>query len=142
VKILLAMATTWNVDAIQADVPNAYVQADLESKCDLYMEVPSGIRISRDILLESSLDRGDNIVLKLEKSLYGLKQVGRLWGQYFSGKLEAAGYTRYVMDMCLYFKHYKRLRETLLAITGRIWLELYSPSSFKTIIAREEAGVP
>lgn len=52
VKVLLTIAVTWGVEAIQADVPNAYVQAELESKYDLFMEIPSGMRVSKEMLLD------------------------------------------------------------------------------------------
>jgi hypothetical protein len=40
IKLLLVIAATWNVDAIHADAPNAYVQAELDDDYDLYMEMP------------------------------------------------------------------------------------------------------
>jgi hypothetical protein len=78
IKLLMAIAVTWNVDAIHADAPNAYVQAELGEDYDLYMELPMGMRLTREMLIDSKVDRGDVVVLKLRKSLYELKQAGRL----------------------------------------------------------------
>ncbi len=88
IKLLLAIAATWNVDAIHADAPNAYVQAELGDDYDIYMELPRGMRLTREILIDSKVDQGDDVVLKLRKSLYGLKQAGRLWSEFLSKKLE------------------------------------------------------
>jgi hypothetical protein len=107
IKLLLAIAATWNVDAIHADAPNAYVQAELGDDYDLYMELPRGMRLTREMLIDSKVDRGDDVVLKRRKSLYELKQGGRLWGEVLNEKLEGAGFTRCVTDMCLYHKWMK-----------------------------------
>jgi hypothetical protein len=83
---------------------------------NLHMELPKGMKITRDMLLDSNLKRNDDIVLQLLKSLYGLKQAGRLWGIYLSGKLDKIGFIRCVTDMCLY---YKRVGEDIILI-GRL----------------------
>lgn len=44
-------------------------------------------------------------MLRLAKSLYGLKQAGRLWSQLLHNHLLAACFTQAISDMCLYFKH-------------------------------------
>ncbi len=53
----------------QVDFIMAYPQAPI--KCDMYMELPQGIRVSE----------GDSkdYVLKLLKNIYGQKQAGRMW---------------------------------------------------------------
>ena len=43
------------------------------------------------------------LVLKLRKSLYGLKQAGRLWSQLLHTHLVEAGFTQCISDMCLYW---------------------------------------
>ena len=42
--------------------------------------------------------------MELRRSLYGLKQAGRLWRQMLHARLSDAGYVRCVSDMCLYHK--------------------------------------
>jgi hypothetical protein len=44
-------------------------------------------------------------VLKLQRSLYGLKQAGRLWNNLLHAQLTGSGYTRCKTDLCLYCKH-------------------------------------
>ena len=47
----------------------------------------------------------DRLALSLKNSLYGLKQAGRIWSKLLDTKLVEAGFSRYVSDACLYFKH-------------------------------------
>jgi hypothetical protein len=51
------------------------------------------MRLTREMLIDSKDDRDDDVVLKLRKSLYGLKQAGRLWGEFLNKKLDGAGFT-------------------------------------------------
>jgi hypothetical protein len=44
------------------------------------------------------------LALRLKKSLYGLKQTGRLWSQLLHAKLMELGFTRCITNMCLYYK--------------------------------------
>ncbi len=55
----------------------AYPQAPIE--CDMYMELPQGIRTSEG----ESKDH----VLKLLKNINGQKQAGQVWNEYFVDKL-------------------------------------------------------
>ena len=65
-RILLALATAkkWNVHTM--DVVTAYLYGDLEH--EIYMRVPHGFHIP---------DNMQRPCMKIEKSLYGLKQSGR-----------------------------------------------------------------
>ncbi|GAA5907141.1 uncharacterized protein JCM6883_006156 [Sporobolomyces salmoneus] len=59
------------------------------------MRVPDGI------------DGGDYAgkVLKLERSLYGLKQAGRVWNHRIHDSLQALGYKRTISDACVYVRN-------------------------------------
>jgi hypothetical protein len=47
---------------------------------------------------------GANPVLKLQRSLYGLKQAGRLWNALLHKKLIELGFSQCKTDLCLYYK--------------------------------------
>ena len=67
------------------DVVTAYLYGSLDS--DIYMKVPNGISI---------LDQGANrnmYCVKLKRSLYGLKQSGRMWYNRLSEYLVQKGYS-------------------------------------------------
>jgi len=46
-------------------------------------------------------------VLKLNKSIYGLKQSANLWNKNISNELEKSGYTQGKTESCIYIKHNK-----------------------------------
>ena len=67
------------------DVVTAYLYGSLDS--DIYMKVPDGIQIPNP-----NANRNMYCV-KLKKSLYGLKQSGRMWYNRLSEFLLKKGYT-------------------------------------------------
>lgn len=79
VKVILALAITWGVPAKHGDIPNAYVKANKEEHLDIFLSVPVGMEISEETLRSFRVQSPKNLVLRLQKSLYGLKQAGRLW---------------------------------------------------------------
>ena len=60
IRIILAVGVHMNMFFHQIDVKTAFLHAELEE--EIYMEIPEGMRAEL------------KIILKLEKSLYGLKQ--------------------------------------------------------------------
>ena len=63
-RILMQISAHNNLLLHQMDVKAAYLNAEID--CDIYVEAPEGYR-------------QENIIWKLQKSLYGLKQSGRNW---------------------------------------------------------------
>jgi hypothetical protein len=51
---------------------------------------------------------GTDQVLKLKRSIYGLKQAGRMWNKLYDTKLKGLGYTPCLSDACVY----KRMNHT------------------------------
>ena len=80
IRTIVALAARHGLLLAQADVDKAYLHGDLAE--DLHMEVPEGV-------LDPSLD---GKVLKLRKSLYGLKQAGRVWNHRIDATLRLLGY--------------------------------------------------
>jgi len=90
--LVTALLKKWHTH--QLDFILAYTQADIE--VDLYMEVPKGFDIE---------DERSKYALKLLKSLYGRKQVGRVWNQYLTTKLIACRFTQScITESVFYFK--------------------------------------
>ncbi|KAH9096322.1 hypothetical protein Ae201684P_009554 [Aphanomyces euteiches] len=89
VRLLLALGLRFNVDVIHMDVLQAYVKAGLDT--EIYMEIPA-------------LVPGDpeTQALRLLKSLYGLKQSGRMWHADIDATLLEIGLKKSLLDPCLY----------------------------------------
>lgn len=90
ITLLLNIATFYNYEMHQMDFDSAYLNAALTE--EIYMKAPQEYEIDK------------NKVLKLEKSLYGLKQAGREWFKLLKSKLIADGWTQSLKDPCLFKK--------------------------------------
>ncbi|CAI5716713.1 unnamed protein product [Peronospora effusa] len=60
--------------------------------------------VSGDTVKELEATNVSELALQLRKSLYGLKQAGRLWSQLLHTRLFDAGFQQCESDMCLYWK--------------------------------------
>jgi len=49
----------------------------------------------------------ENLVCRLNKSLYGLKQVSRCWYKRFDSFIISLGYNRLSSDHCTYYKRFE-----------------------------------
>ena len=93
-RIMMVIATRLNMLSEQTDVDTAYLNADLDIQN--YMLPPEGYE-ERDEL-------GNQIVLHLVKSIYGLHQAGREWNKLLKKTLTEIGYMPLVSDPCLFMK--------------------------------------
>jgi len=78
VRILLALASASDWFIHQLDVDNAFLHGDLHE--EIYMKPPPGLSLPQP-----------NLVCKLNKSLYGLKQACRNWNQKLTSELLLLG---------------------------------------------------
>ena len=78
VKLILVLLRRWKVPARHGDVPNAYVKAEKEEHLNIYMKVPKGMTVAEKEMKNVSAKTPNDLELLLKKSLYGLKQAGRL----------------------------------------------------------------
>lgn len=90
IRSLVAIAASRAYTIQQADIDKAYLHGDLEE--ELYIRPPQGA-----VGMEGK-------VLKLHKSIYGLKQAGRTWNQHIDATLKSLGYKRSESDHCVYVK--------------------------------------
>lgn len=93
VRLLIALAAEHQMFLHQMDVSSAYLNGELSE--DVYMKQPEGF------VSENYPDR----VLKLKKSLYGLKQSGREWNAKLDAVLRKLGFTPCVSEPCLYVRN-------------------------------------
>jgi hypothetical protein len=81
------------------DVVTAYLYGSLDS--DIYMKVPDGIDVP------NPKAKRNMYCMKLQKSLYGLKQSGRMWYNRLSEFLLRKGYTKNDDCPCVFIKRSK-----------------------------------
>lgn len=87
VRLLLSMAGVLDLEVYQYDFKTAFLNGKLEE--EIYMRPPPGLEIG-------------GRVLKLKKSLYGLKQAARIWNQAFHESLTLRGFEQNSFDPCVY----------------------------------------
>ena len=92
IRILLSIAVCLDYGIWQMDVKTAILNGNLEE--DIYMQQPEGFVASRK----------DNLVCKLQKSIYGLKQASRSWNIRFDQAVKSFGFTQNLDEPCVYKK--------------------------------------
>ena len=78
-NLILALSLNWAT--VQTDYTNAFAQATLDE--EVYMELP------HDFMTKD--DNNNDYVLKLNKSLYGLKHAPLSWSENSPSKLRICG---------------------------------------------------
>ncbi|KAL4325263.1 hypothetical protein GQ457_11G002710 [Hibiscus cannabinus] len=91
-RIVLALVAQFDLELQQMDVKTTFLNGDLEE--EVYMKQPEGF---------SSSD-GENLVCKLKKSIYRLKQASRQWYLKFHEVISSFDFVENIMDQCLYQK--------------------------------------
>lgn len=90
--MFLAFFAYKNFKIYQIDVKSAFLKGDLEE--EVYIEQPDGFRLTE----------GLDMVCKLKKSLYGLKQASRVWYVRLDKYLIQHNFRKATIDSNLYFK--------------------------------------
>jgi hypothetical protein len=98
-RILFSLAAELQLQVHHMDFENAYLNADVDE--DVYMTIPEGLDVEA-MALKAGLDLHKRLVLKVEKSLYGMKQAGRNWNLLVDKTLRAEGFLPCHGDPCLY----------------------------------------
>ena len=88
VRLLAALACELNLDLCHFDIEQAFVQSDLEE--DVYMRLPQGC------------GRLSGKIVRLNKSLYGLKQASRQWHAHLTRCLLTLGFKQCKADACVF----------------------------------------
>ena len=92
IRTLCQVAINENMKMYHIDVKTAYLNAPIDHT--IYVSQPKGF--------EQFDENGNKLVLKLNRSLYGLKQSGRLWNMLLHDFLISMGFTQSISDYCVY----------------------------------------
>ncbi|XP_030509087.1 uncharacterized mitochondrial protein AtMg00810-like [Cannabis sativa] len=93
-KLLLAIVTIKNWHTLQLDVNNMFLNGDLNE--EVYMQLSKGLILPPEVADEP------NVVCKLNKSIYGLKQSTRQWYKKLSDALIQEGFVQSQADYTLF----------------------------------------
>ena len=94
IRVMLAIAAIKDYGLWQLDIQQAFLQAELGPDSNLYMCMPPN--------LSRFNEKGEELVCKLKKSIYGLKQGAREWANRLLTELVAFGFRQSLIDSCLY----------------------------------------
>ncbi|GJY77060.1 retrovirus-related pol polyprotein from transposon TNT 1-94 [Tanacetum coccineum] len=94
IRVVLAMCATYDLHLKQLDVKIALLHGNLKE--EIYMLQQEGFE-----------QKGkENLVCRLNKSLYGLKQAMRCWYKRFDSFIRSLEYNKRHADPCAYFKRF------------------------------------
>ncbi|KAF7137709.1 hypothetical protein RHSIM_Rhsim07G0041900 [Rhododendron simsii] len=97
-RFLISLVVTECLDMRLMDVVTAYLYGSLDA--DIYMKIPEGYAMP-----EACNSKPRSVYsLKLQKSLYGLKQSGRMWYKRLSDYLLKEGYENDLICPCIFTK--------------------------------------
>nr|XP_016481327.1 PREDICTED: uncharacterized protein LOC107802359 [Nicotiana tabacum] len=95
IKTLVALAVKRQWPLFQLDANNAFLHGDLDE--EVFMKLPPGYSVL-------STSGSDQLVCKLQKSFYGLRQALRQWYAKLSQALTSRGYSSSLNDYSLFIK--------------------------------------
>ncbi|GBN39235.1 Retrovirus-related Pol polyprotein from transposon TNT 1-94 [Araneus ventricosus] len=114
IRVLASLASKFKAKIYQFDITTAYLNGILED--EVYMNIPKYFDLALETLIESENDedlckramqrlvniKKNNMVCKLKKSLYGLKQSGRCWFSRLKEILNNFGLNNTKSDPCVF----------------------------------------
>ena len=95
---LISLAVSEELDMRLMDVITAYLYGSIDS--DIHMKIPEGFKLPKAV----STKPRSMFPIKLQRSLYGLKQSGRMWYNRLSKYLLKEGYVNNPIYPCVFIK--------------------------------------
>ncbi|KAI3821171.1 hypothetical protein L1987_08729 [Smallanthus sonchifolius] len=97
-RYLISLVIQEGLDMRLMDVVTAYLYGSLDT--EIYMKLPAGFKLPESCKSSSR----EHLAVKLNKSLYGLKQSGRMWYNRLSEYLLKEGYKNDSICPCIFIK--------------------------------------
>jgi hypothetical protein len=103
IKLMLSIVASQDLELMQLDFDTAFLNAKVEE--DIYMQQPEGFHV------------GDaNMVCKLVKAIYGLRQASHNWNQTIDSFMKSRGYEPVRSDPCVYIKRFSSGRLIIICL--------------------------
>lgn len=93
IRLIFALAAALDMVIHHVDVDSAFLNGELEE--EVYVKQPEGYVVPGK----------EHLVCRLRKSLYGLKQAGKVWYEHLRNALVTSGFQACVSDPCLFIKN-------------------------------------
>ena len=125
--MLLSLANQLGYELNHLDVETAFLNAKVEE--EILMDIPEGYHIENAKMKELlKKNPKGKIVLKLLKSIYGIKQAPHNWNELLNKSLtEKLNFTRLKSDSCIYVKKSKSGKLMFIFVWVDDMLGIYSP---------------
>jgi hypothetical protein len=91
-RTILHIATTLGWDIQQFDIKTAFLHSILPKDKTMFMEQPPGFKVPGK----------EDWVMKLLKSIYGMKQASRVWNKTFHKAILKWGFKHISLEPCMY----------------------------------------
>ena len=98
-RVIFAIVAALDLEFIHLDVETAFLNAQVKE--EIYITLPIGFHAAGFSVSNASTTTP---VLRLRKSLYGIKQAPRDWHEEIDGSIRALGYKRCQSEQCIYIK--------------------------------------
>ena len=95
IRIILIIAKLHRLHTKSVDFVQTYPQAPVRST--IFLRTPPGVELK---------NQKEEMVLKLLRNLYGLKDAGRTWHQHLTDILRSLGFTPTESDPCIYSRNH------------------------------------
>lgn len=90
-RVLMSITAAFDMDAIQLDVKNSVLKAELRENGSVYLSYPEGF----------TCGWAPQGIMKLKRALYGLRCSPFLWQQEFVKRLRSMGFEQLTEDKCV-----------------------------------------
>ena len=122
IRVILALAAIEDLHLRSVDISHAFINSEIDT--EVYMAQPLGF-----------VQKGPEWVCKLNKSIYGLKQSPRLWGEKLWAALKELGFRKAYSDPSLYIFDRDNIRVIVPVFVDDITLASQSADALDKFVA-------
>jgi hypothetical protein len=100
-RVIFAIVASLDLEFVHLDVETAFLNATLQE--EIYITLPAGF-FEHGFKACDTAAATPGTILRLKKSLYGIKQAPHDWHQLIDKVIQSLGYAQCLSEACIYFK--------------------------------------